>query len=395
MNTAPADITPFRVEIPESALEDLLYRLGATRWPEEPDDSGWEQGVPPGYLRELAGYWRQGYDWRIHEAELNSYPQFTTVADGTRVHFLHVPSPSADALPLLLAHGWPGSVVEFLDVIGPLTDPAAYGGDARDAFELVIPSLPGFAFSGPATGAGWDVPRMARAFTALMRHLGHTRYGVHGGDWGARICREMGLADPDAVVGVHVTALPSAVATRMPEEDEADGLGEEERARMRASAARRAALMRDSMAYGLLQSSRPRTLGYALTDSPVGQLAWIIEKFKEFSDCAGVPEEAVDRDRMLTNVMLYWLTGTAVSSARLYYETAHSSVGWDAEVPHSKTPTGVAVFPADLALPVRSLAERTDNVVHWSEFGRGGHFPALEVPDLLVGDLREFFRTLR
>ncbi|WP_328980563.1 epoxide hydrolase family protein [Streptomyces canus] len=388
-------VTPFDIEIPDRALKDLHQRLDLTRWPDHLPDAGWSQGVPLGYLKELAAYWRDEYQWPVHEAELNALPHFTAEIDGTNVHFLHIRSRADHALPLLLAHGWPGSFVEFLDLVGPLTDPQAHGGTDADAFDVIIPSLPGFAFSGPTPDTGWNVGRIARAFAVLMRRLGYERYGVHGSDWGARICREMGRTGEGSVAGVHVTLLPSAVATKVPGESELAGLSEDQRERVRRSAARRTAFLRDQMGYGVLQSTRPQTLGYALSDSPVGQLAWIVEKFKECSDCSDVPEEAVDRDRMLTNVMLYWLTGTATSSARLYYESAHSGEGWDTAPEPSVTPTGVAVFPADTALPVRHLAERTDNIVHWSEFDRGGHFPGLEAPELLIGDLREFFRPLR
>ncbi|MBZ4019999.1 epoxide hydrolase family protein [Streptomyces purpurogeneiscleroticus] len=381
-----AAVSPFRIDIPDADLTDLRERLARTRWPDELPGVGWSQGVPLEYLKDLTAYWCDRYDWRKHEAELNGVPQFTTVIDGTTVHFLHVRSGAPDALPLVLLHGWPGSVVEFLDLIGPLTEAG---------YDVVAPSLPGYAFSPPPRQPGWGVQRMAAAFAELMRRLGYARYGVHGGDWGAMIAREWGRLHPEAVAAVHLTLLPSAVATTEPTEEERAGLLEDQLAEVHASLERRAQVQKEEMGYGILQSTRPQTLGYALTDSPVGQLAWITEKFKAWTDCRDTPEEAVGRDRLLTNVMLYWLTGTATSSARLYYEAMHSGAGWGGNTVPSTTPTAVAVLPADLALPVRHLADRSDAVVRWTEYPRGGHFPGLEVPDLLLDDLREFFRAFR
>jgi epoxide hydrolase len=379
---------PFRIDIPQADLDDLHDRLAQTRWPDELPGVGWAYGVPLGYLKELAEYWRGSYDWRKHEAMLNQYPQFTTTIDGASVHFLHVPSPEPDALPLIMTHGWPGSVAEFLDVIGPLTDPEAHGGSPEDAFHLVIPSIPGYGFSGPTRDTGWDNRRVARAWAELMDRLGYPRYGAQGGDWGAGISRELGVLNPDRTVGVHLNML----ATRAPKDpaDLAD-LTDVERERLEVAARFRA----DGSGYARMQGSRPQTLAYALTDSPVGQLAWIVEKFKEWTDSSEVPEEAVDRDRILTNVMLYWLTGTAGSSARLYYETAHAGTGRGNPTQPSMVPMGVAVFPREIAPAVRRLAERTETIVHWSEFDRGGHFAAMEEPDLLIGDVREFFRGVR
>jgi epoxide hydrolase len=377
---------PFRVVVPESALDDLRTRLDRSRWPDEVPGAGWSQGVPVSYLQELAGYWRHEYDWRRHEAELNRIPQFTTEIDGTTVHFLHIRSDRPDTLPLVLMHGWPGSIVEFLELVEPLT---------AEGFDVVIPSLPGFGFSGPTGSPGWDICRIADAFAGLMGRIGYAHYALHGSDWGAMIAREWGRRAPDRVVAVHVTMLLSGVATAEPSAEEAAGLTEEQLALVRASHERRARNQREEMGYGLLQSTRPQTLGYALTDSPIGQLAWIVEKFKAFTDCHDVPEEAVDRDRLLTNVMLYWLTGTATSSARLYYDTAQGDPGWGVLLEPSTVPTGVAVLPADTSIPVRHLAERTDNIVHWTQLPRGGHFPGLEVPELLLDDLTSFLRPWR
>jgi epoxide hydrolase len=379
-------IEPYTIDIPDSALDDLHDRLTRTRWPTEVKDVGWSRGVPLDYLRRLAEYWRAEYDWREHEARLNELPQFTTTIDGTSVHFLHIRSPEPEALPLIITHGWPGSIVEFLDIIGPLADPRAHGGDAADAFHLVIPSIPGFGFSGPTSEAGWTMRRIARAFAELMERLGYDRYGAQGGDVGALLSPDLGRVDSDRVVGVHVNAASVGFMPFPPLEDaELAQLSDSERARVE----RIIRYMDDGSGYASIQSTRPQTLAYSLTDSPVGQLAWIVERFQEWTHGSGVPEDAVDRDRLLTNVMLYWLTGTAGSAANHYYEVKHSG-----EWPEpSDVPTGVAVFAEDIS--IRRYAEQVNNVVHWSEFDRGGHFAALEAPDLLIGDVREFFRGVR
>ena len=374
---------PFRISVPENQLDDLRERLGRTRWPAGPAGIGWSRGVPIGYLRELTEYWRTTYDWHRHEEELNRLPQLTTRIDGTTVHAVHVRSPEPGALPLVLTHGWPGSIVELLDVIGPLTDPRAHGSDPADAFHVVAPSIPGFGFSGPTPDTGWGITRIAAAWAELMRRLGYDRYGAQGGDWGSRISWELGRTDAAHVVGVHVNML---VATPPQQSDVLDA----------ADTARLARLTRfqdELSGYMRLQATRPQTLAYALTDSPVGQLAWIVERFKDWTDSSNAPEEAVDRDRMLTDVMVYWLTGTAGSSAQLYYEHARS--GGFGPPPPSSTPTGVAVFARDIAQPIRRTAERGNHILHWSEFDRGGHFAAMEQPELLVTDIRAFFRSIR
>jgi epoxide hydrolase len=301
-------MVPFRVEIPQADLDDLHRRLDSTRWPHELPGAGWSRGVPLGYLKELAAYWRTSYGWRAAEARLNQFPQFTTVIDGVRVHLLHVRSPEPRALPLLLTHGWPGSVAEFLHVIGPLTDPGAHGGDPPDAFHLVIPSIPGYGFSGPTGQPGWDFARIAAAWAELMRRLGYHRYAAQGGDVGALISLTLAGLHPERVAGVYVNFLPTP-----PPGDPAQlaGLSEAEQSRL----GRMARFAADLSGYVKVQSTRPQTLAYGLTDSPAGQLAWIAEKFREWTDSAEVPEDAVDRDQLLTNVMLYWLTATAGSSA--------------------------------------------------------------------------------
>jgi pimeloyl-ACP methyl ester carboxylesterase len=380
-------IRPFRIDIPQADLDDLRDRLARTRWPEELPGAGWTRGVPLGYLKDLAGYWLTKYDWRKQEATLNELPQFTTEIDGTQVHFLHVSSPESGALPLILTHGWPGSIVEFLKVIGPLTDPRAHGGDPADAFHLVIPSLPGFGLSGPTREAGWSSDRTAKAWAELMSRLGYDRYGAQGGDLGAFVAPELGRIAPDHVVGVHVNAATFGFIPFGPvDPDDLATFTEAEKARLE----RLNKFMSDGNGYFQIQATRPQTLAYGLTDSPVGQLAWIVEKFKEWSHAVEVPEDAVDRDLILTNVMLYWLTRTGASSAQMYYENMHTN-SWGKQP--GKAPTGVAVFAEDIA--IRRYGEYGNNIVHWSEFESGGHFAAMDAPDLLVKDVRTFFRGLR
>ncbi|MEU7833841.1 epoxide hydrolase family protein [Nonomuraea sp. NPDC049129] len=380
--TFTTEISPFRIDIPQSALDDLHDRLARTLWPDELPGVGWSYGIPVSYVRRLAEYWRTGYDWREHEAALNEYPQFTTEIDGQSVHFLHVRSPEPDALPLVLTHGWPGSIVEFMKIIGPLTDPRGHGGDPADAFHVVAPSIPGFAFSGPTRETGWDLSRVARAWAELMSRLGYERYGAQGGDSGSVISPELGRFAPDRVAGVHVNG-----ALGFPTFDpaEMEGLTETELARMQQYADN------DRSGYAMIQATRPQTVAFGLHDSPAAQLAWIVEKFKEWTDPAhDLPEDAVDLDQMLTDVTIYWLTRTAASSARLYKE---GSAQWGTPVERSEVPHGVAVFPGDGG--IRRIAEREHNVIHWSEYDRGGHFAAMEAPDLLVDDVRAFFRKVR
>ncbi|MGW5512539.1 epoxide hydrolase family protein [Streptomyces albogriseolus] len=373
-------VRPFRAAIEQAALNDLNDRLDRTRWPDALPDAGWEYGVPVTYLRELVEYWRTDYDWRSQEERLNAFPQFLTEIDGADVHFLHVRSPEPDAVPLIMTHGWPGSVLEFLDVIGPLTDPRSFGGDPADAFHVVIPSIPGYGFSGPTRETNWDYRRVARAWAELMERLGYQRYGAQGGDWGSGISRELGLVVPERLIGIHLNSPPTFPV------GDPSGLGELDRQRLDSWARHQ----NETSGYVALQSTRPQTLAYALNDSPVGQLAWIVEKFQEWTDSTGVPESAVDRDHMLTNVTLYWLTATAGSSARLYKESARA---WTDAAP-SRVPTGFAVFPHDITLPVRAFAEELDHIVHWTEMPRGGHFAAMEEPKLLVADIQTFFRSL-
>jgi epoxide hydrolase len=383
------EFTPFSVSVPQTDLDDLLSRLAQTRWPDAIPGVGWERGVPLLYLKELAEYWRTEFDWRAWEARLNAYPQFTSAIDGQAVHFLHVRSPESSALPLLLVHSWPGSIVEFVDLIPPLTDPRRHGGDAADAFHVVVPSIPGFGFSAPLTATGWSSGRIARAFKDLMHGLGYERYGVHGNDIGAGIASSMSPIDPSSLAGVHVTSdPPTAVSFAMFSGDPAAAPGLTEAETERVEGLKQVSA--DGSGYLQIQTTRPQTLAYALTDSPAGQLAWIVEKFKEWTDPeADLPENAVDRDQLLANASLYWFTRSGGSAAHALYESMHAQE-WGEE---ATAPIGWAVFGADGT--VRKLMDPERKIEHWSEFERGGHFPAMELPELLVADLRKFFHSLR
>ena len=384
-------VRPFRISVTESQLDDLRRRLGATRWPSRTVEPGWARGVPMAYLRELAEHWRTEYDWRAAEEELNSHPQFITEIDGAPIHFLHVRSPEPRARVALLSHGWPGSVVEFLDVIGPLTDPRSHGGDPADAYHLVVPSLPGFGFSGPLTEPAWDVPHIARAWAELMERLGYDRYLAAGGDFGSFVTLELARFAPERVSGAHLSTL---IATPSGAPGELDGLTGSDASRLR-DAGR---FQEDLSGYLQLQMTRPHTLAYGLTDSPVGQLAWIAEKFREWNRDADRPDRFVSRARLLTNVSLYWLTGTAGTSANLYRESAGYLV--DMLDPATRpapvhVPIGVASYGLDSTPPIRAFAERDyPAITHWSEIDGVGHFASLERPEAFVGDLRAFGRSL-
>jgi pimeloyl-ACP methyl ester carboxylesterase len=384
-----ARIRPFRIAVDDAELAELRERLARARWPGEPAETGWDRGVPLAYLKGLAARWATDYDWRRHEADLNRFAQFTTTIDGQEIHFLHVRSPEPDALPLVLLHSWPGSPVEFARMIEPLADPAAHGGDPGTAFHVVVPSLPGFGFSMPLADAGWSTGRIGRAIAELMGRLGYDRYAVHGGDIGAGVAVGIGSAAPDAVIGVHVTTdLPTAVTfagwSGDPAANPALTPGQRERVvALKASST-------DDEGYLRIQATRPQTIGYALSDSPIGQLAWIVEKFRAWTDArAELPEDAVDLDQLLTNVSLYWFTRSGASAAHVLYDGMHAQE-WSQPGP---APVGFAVFGADPI--VRTLLDPEGAIAHWSEFERGGHFPAMEAPDELVGDLRAFFGPLR
>jgi pimeloyl-ACP methyl ester carboxylesterase len=375
---------PFRVDIPQANLDELRHRLTGTRWPDELPGVGWNYGVSKDYLTGLVEHWRTTYDWRAHEARLNAVPQFTAEIDGQNVHFLHVRSPEPDALPLIITHGWPSTVYDFLDILGPLTDPRAHGGDPADAFHVVAPSLPGFAFSGPTRQTGWGISRIARAWAQLMCHLGYRRYGAQGGDFGSLVSPELGRTAPEHVVGVHVNALADAATPT--NQSELDALSEAERKQ----AQRNQMWWYPHSGYAMQMSTRPQTVAYALNDSPAGQLAWNLEWFVDW-DPTQSERIPVDRDTILTNVSIYWFTATAGSAARLYREAGTQA--WGQRPAPSPVPTGVANFLGDRA--VRGLAELSHSITHWSAYPRGGHFASLQAPELLVSDVREFFRMVR
>ena len=378
-------LEPFRVDVPESTLEDLHDRLTRTRFPEQLPDAGWDYGTELGYLKELVAYWRDSYDWRASEERLNALAHFTTEIDGANVHFIHARSPEPDALPLILTHGWPGSVVEFLDVIGPLSDPVAHGADASQAFHVVVPSLPGYAFSGPTRDRGWHPGRVAKAWTQLMAGLGYDRYVAQGGDWGSFVTQQVAIADPDHCAGIHVNFLPSIPSTTEFTEEEEGFL---------ADAAR---YNDDDSGYYKEQSTKPQTIGYSMDDSPAGLAAWIIEKFRTWSDCDGDVERSFTKDQLIDNLMLYWVTATGHSAARMYYEFAHGLADGTLDVLGQVTqPLGYARYPKEIMRTSRRWADALyPNIVHFVDMPRGGHFAAMEVPDLFVDDLRAWAKAVR
>ncbi|HBQ40746.1 MAG TPA: epoxide hydrolase [Halieaceae bacterium] len=379
-------IQPFTVDISDADLEDLQRRLSTTRWPDKETCDDWSQGIPLAYTRELAGYWAREYDWRRCEAELNRWPQFRTRLDGIDIHFLHCRSPHADALPLIISHGWPGSVLEFRHIIDALVDPVAHGGSAADAFHVVIPSLPGYGFSGKPTGTGTSVERIGRMWGELMARLGYSRYVAQGGDWGSMITQSIGQTETDHCAGIHIT-MPIVT----PDPETMNDLTPNEQAALEAMTF----YAQWDSGYSKQQSTRPQTLGYGLADSPVGQLAWVVEKFHAWTDCErdGIkhPEHVINRDELLDNVMLYWLNNTGASSARLYWESFNNP-----SMQPIAMPTGCSIFPKEIFRSSRRWAEqRFQNLIHWNELSQGGHFAALEQPDVLVNELRTCFRSLR
>jgi epoxide hydrolase len=383
------EIAEFRIEIPEANLSDLRRRLEHTRWPERETVEDWSQGVPLAYMQDLCAYWADEYDWRATETRLNTLPQFRTVIDGLGIHFLHVRSPHPDALPLVITHGWPGSIIEFLKVIGPLTDPTSYGDDAIDAFHVVCPSLPGYGFSDKPVEPGWGIERIAAAWAVIMRRLGYERYGAQGSDWGTSISASIGQQDPDRVVGIHLTP-PLAP----PDPETFDDLTEDERA---ALASLEHSAEWDS-GYSQEHATRPQTIGYALVDSPAALCAWIIEKFWAWTDCDGDPENVLTRDELLDNLMLYWLPRAGASSARLYWESIRQVNEWisGSTIDTIAVPTGCSIFPKELQRPSRRWAERRFlNIRYWNELDKGGHFAAFEQPDLFVNEVRSCFQLLR
>ena len=380
-------VEPFRIAVPDTVLADLRERLARTRFPDEITDSGWMYGANLAYVKELVAYWRDHYDWRRHEAALNAFPQFRARVGDLGIHFIHVKGKGPKPFPLVVTHGWPGSVAEFTKIIGPLTDPAAHGGDAADAFDVVCPSMPGYGFSDHARTPGMDAEKIAGLWAELMRGLGYARFGAQGGDWGSMVSTYLGANHASAVVGVHlnmVVAFPPDPANPL------DGLNQEEVIDMMPMQT----FLAEETGYQRIQGTKPQTLGYGLNDSPAGLAAWIVEKFRTWSDCDGDVERRFTKDELLTNIMLYWVPETATSSARLSYEMVHAGK-FPPQSFRVNVPTACAIFPKELFKPPRAWVERLYDVRRWTRFERGGHFAAMEEPEALVGDVRAFFRDLR
>ena len=374
---------PFEIHVDDAVLDDLRARLDATRWPDEIDGAGWTMGSNLAYMKELAAYWRDGYDWREQERRLNALPQFRAEIDGLGIHFVHIKGKGPDPFPLIVSHGWPGSFFEMYKIAGPLTDPAAHGGDPADAFHLVVPSLIGYGFSDASREPGMTTHRMAEFFGKLMVDtLGYERFGAQGGDWGAAVTSSLAEQYPANVAGIHLNLVIGRMARLA---------GETVSPEVEAYRAEMAGWVRDESAYSIMQGTKPQTLGYALNDSPVGLAGWIVEKWRAWSDCDGDVERSYTKDELLTNVMIYWVTQTINSSVRLYRENR----GEFGRTGRIETPTGVAMFPKEISHPPRSLVERGYNVQRWTEMPSGGHFAAMEEPGLLVEDVRAFFRGLR
>ena len=381
-STASTPIRPFTVAIPDSEVDDLHRRLAGTRWPDQETVPDWSQGVRLANAKSLIRYWERDYDWRRFESQLNSHPQFLTEIDGLDIHFIHVRSANSDALPLILTHGWPGSIVEFLKLIGPLTDPVAYGGNAEDSFDVVIPSLPGFGFSGKPTGPGWNVPRIAGAWAELMKRLGYDSWAAQGGDWGAVVTTALGAMRPEGLLGIHLNT-QYAFPAQIP-----DALSPEEQHAVDTLALYTGYLGGSNH----LQATKPETVGFALADSPAGQAAWIYEKFQSKTDNNGLAEDALSIDDMLDAISLYWFTNSAASSGRIYWENSAGSLAG----PQLALPVAVTVFPRDIPLLPRSWIEDTyTDLIHYGEAEKGGHFAALEQPEIMVDEIRTGLRSLR
>ncbi|MEW2558825.1 epoxide hydrolase family protein [Streptomyces griseorubiginosus] len=379
---ASALVRPFTVSIPESDIDDLKRRLAGTRWPDPETVGDWSQGVRVENARSLVDHWQHRYDWRRLESELNRHPQFLTEIDGLDIHFLHVRSRNPNALPLILTHGWPGSILDFLKLIGPLTDPVSFGGDAADSFDVVIPSLPGFGFSEKPTETGWTASRIARAWAELMQRLGYTRWAAQGGDWGGVVTTDLGAMQPEGLVGIHLNT-QYAFPAQMPEE-----LSPEQRDAVETLAF----YAGDLGGSNHLQGTKPETVGFALADSPTGQAAWIYEKYQSKTDNHGLAEDALSVDDILDTISLYWFTNSAASSARIYWENKSRTFAG----PKVTLPVAVTVFPKDIPRVPRSWIEDTySHLIHYGEADKGGHFAALEQPETLVSEIRTGLHALR
>lgn len=379
-----SELKPFKISIDDAVLDDLKQRLTNTRWPEAELVNDWSQGTPLTYLQDVCRYWANEYDWRRCEAEINQYPQFMTEIDGLDIHFLHIESPHAEAQPLVMTHGWPGSIVEFLKVIKPLTDPTAFGGSASDAFHLVLPTMPGYGFSAKPTTTGWGIEKIGAAWSILMKRLGYPKYFAQGGDWGSTITHSIAMTETENCIGAHVN-----FALVSPSESLLHDLSELEK---KALASTQHYIDWDS-GYSKEQATRPQTVGYGLVDSPSGLAGWIIEKFWSWTDNNGHPEDALNRDEMLDDIMFYWLTESGASSARLYWESFNSALG---SKPPIHIPFGYSCFPEDIFLSSkRWYEERCSDLRYFNQLDRGGHFAAMEQPELFVDEVRAAFRTMR
>ncbi len=375
-------VVPFHIDVAEADIEDLRDRLRRTRWPEAETVDDWSQGTPLAYARELCQYWLDEYDWAKAQARLNRFPQFRTTVGGLDIHFVHVRSRHESAVPLVMTHGWPGSVVEFAKVVEPLTDPVAFGGSATDAFHVVCPTLPGFGFSSKPARPGWGTQRIADAWDQLMARLGYPRYGAQGGDWGSQVTTALSVRHPEHLIGIHLN-----MVFAFPDPEDDDELTEREREALAALEYHR----RRGSGYAIEQSTRPQSLGYGLVDSPAGLCGWIVEKFWAWSDCDGDPANVFTRDEMLDNIMLYWLPGTGASAARLYWESFGKRIQDPVFVP-----AGASVFPKEIYRPSRRWAEpQFRDLRYWNELGKGGHFAALEQPATFVDEVRAAFRLFR
>ena len=377
-----SEIRKFQLEVTDAVLDDLKKRLSMTRWPNKETPEDWSQGIPLGYMKELCDYWQHEYDWRAREERLNRFPQFITEIDGVDIHFIHLPSVHQNAQPLIITHGWPGSVVEFHKVIEPLADPTAHGGNTEDAFHVVVPSLPGYGFSGKPEVTGWGIEKIADIWGELMARLGYDHYFAQGGDWGAMVTTHIGLQDKEHCDAIHlnmpvVIPDPNTMAELTPSEQ--------------ASLMSMKFYQDWDSGYSKQQSTRPQTVGYGLVDSPSGQAAWIIEKFYQWTDCNGHPENAISRDELLDNVMMYWLSKSAASSARLYWESFKNPPQDEVDIP-----TGCSIFPKEIVRPSeRWIRKRFTNLKYYNELEKGGHFAAFEQPEIFLQEIRTYFRSLR
>ena len=392
-DVADTTVRPFRIEVPEEAITDLRRRIADTRWPERETVSDLSQGAPLAKVQELVQYWGSNYDWRKVEAKLNALPQFVTSIDGVDIQFAHVRSPHPDAMPLIITHGWPGSIIELLKVVGPLTDPTAHGGRAEDAFHLVLPSLPDYGFSGKPRDTGWDAIHIASAWTELMRRLGYDHYVSQGGDWGAIISHVMAIQAPEGLLGIHVNmpaTVPAAIAKVLSNSDPMPlGLTNEEQKAF----ASLDSFYKSGSAYSAIMMTRPQTLGYGLSDSPAGLAAWIYDKFAAWTDSGGVPEDVLSLDEMLDDISLYWFSNSGTSAARLYWEVAGGNPFNALDI---SIPVGVTVFPGEIYQAPRSWAEQNyHRLTYWNEVAKGGHFAAFEQPEIFTNEVRAAFRTLR